>query len=69
MPKQNLLSPEFGTKVQRQVPLILEIPEFPFNTVQDGWKKAPMPKPSRRFDRTPICDRQTQTDGQTHGHG
>jgi len=27
--------------------LILEIPDFSFNTVYDIWKEAPMPKPAR----------------------
>jgi len=30
---RNFLSPEFRTKFQREVPLFLEIIEFPFNTV------------------------------------
>jgi len=34
MPNQNFLSPEFGTKLQREVPLFSKIPEFPFNTVE-----------------------------------
>jgi len=33
--KQNSLSPEFGTKFEREVSLFLEISKFPFNTVQD----------------------------------
>ena len=33
MPWRNFLSPEFKTKFQREVPLFLEITEFPFNTV------------------------------------
>ena len=33
MPKQSIQSPEFGTKFQREVPLYLEIHEFPFNIV------------------------------------
>jgi len=33
MPWRNFLSPEFTTKFQREVPLFLEITEFPFNTV------------------------------------
>ena len=32
MPWRNFLSPEFRTKFQREVPLFLEITEFPFNT-------------------------------------
>jgi len=29
LPRQNFLSLEFGTKFQREVPLFLEVPEFP----------------------------------------
>ena len=42
----HLISPEFRTKFQRKVPLFLEKTEFLFNTVEDGWKEAHMPKPS-----------------------
>ena len=31
---------------RREVPLFLEVTEFPFNTVKDGWKEAHMPKTS-----------------------
>ena len=34
-------------KFQREVPLFSEIPEFPFNTVQNGWKEAHTPKTSK----------------------
>jgi len=72
MPKQNFPSPEFGTKFQRKVPLFVEIPEFPFNSVYGGWKEAPrwMEESSHArnqldsfscSDRTPTCDRQTDT--------
>ena len=37
----HLISPEFRTKFQREVPLFLEIDKFSFN-----WKEAHMPKPS-----------------------
>jgi len=61
--------PDFRTKFQREVPLLLEITEFPFNTVYIG----PVEKSSHaktqldsfiRFSRTPTCDGQTdrQTD-------
>ena len=46
MPWRNFLSPDFRIKFQREVPLFLEITEFPFNTVQDRWKEAHMPKTS-----------------------
>ena len=65
MPWRFFLSPEFRTKFQREVPLFLEITEFPFNTVGGSWwKEAHMQKKQldsfNRFDRTPTCDR--------HGH-
>jgi len=40
MPKQNFLTLEFWTKFQHVVPLILKVPELPFNTVYDRWKEA-----------------------------
>ena len=66
IPKQNILSPEFGTKFHREVPLFLEIPEFSFNTVQDEWKEAPVPKTSSirssvLIELRPVTDRQTDT--------
>ena len=30
---RNFLSPEFGAKFQREVPLFLKVPKFPYNTV------------------------------------
>jgi len=42
MPRRKFLSPEFGTKFQREVLLFLDIHEFP-KTV---WKEASTPKPS-----------------------
>ena len=39
-----IISPEFGTKSQREVPLFLELPEFPYNAMQDKSKEASMPK-------------------------
>ena len=36
-------------KVPEGSALILEITEFPFNTVYDGWKEAHMPKKPARF--------------------
>ena len=41
-----LLSPELGTMFQKEVPLFLALAEFPYNTVWDRSKKAPMPKTS-----------------------
>ena len=43
MPWQIFLSPEFGAKFQREVPLILKVHEFPYNTVSN---EAPVPKTS-----------------------
>jgi len=46
-PKQNFLSPEFGTKFHREVH-IFEIPEFPFNAVyRMGGRELPCQKPAR----------------------
>jgi len=71
LPWRNFLSPEFGTKFQREVPSFLEILKFPYNTVRDSWKEASMPKQldsSARFDTMLACDRRTdeQTDRWTH---
>ena len=65
----NFLSPEFRTKFQREVSLFLEITEFLFNTVWDGWKEAHMPKTSSIRSTVSIehrlvsVDRRTDTDG------
>jgi len=64
MPKENFQSPEFGTKFQREVPLFLELTEFPFDTVQDGWKEAHMPKTSS-IRLTVLVELRLVTDGQT----
>ena len=58
-----------------EAPLILEIPEFPYNTVggrqlrgvYDEWKNVFIAQldSSISVDKTPICD--GQTDGQIHG--
>jgi len=53
---------KFGTKFQREVPLFLECIEFPVNAVQDGWKKAPVPKTSPirsavSIEHRPVTDR------------
>ena len=44
IPKQNVLSLEFGQKVQREVTLILGKAELPVSTVWNGWKEASAPK-------------------------
>jgi len=67
MPWRNFLSPEFRTKFQREVPLFLEITEFPFNTVYDGWKEAHMPKTSSIRPSVSI-EHRLMTDGQTDRH-
>ena len=62
MPWRNFLSPEFKTKFQREVPLFLEITEFPFNSVgpMEGNSHAKNQLYSFiRFDRTPTCDGRT----------
>ena len=69
MPKQNFLSPEFGTKFQREVHLFLDLSEFPFNTVWDGWKEAPIAKTSSILLSVSTQLRLvTDTDGQTDRH-
>jgi len=65
MPWQNFLSPEFWTNFQREVPLFLEITEFPFNTVLNRWKKAHMPKTNSirstvSIENRLVTDRQTE---------
>ena len=65
---QSFLSPEFGTELQREVPLFLYIPEFPYNTVCDRSKEAHMPQtssicPSISIEHRLVTDRQTQTQG------
>jgi len=67
MLKLNFLSPEFGTKFQTEVPLFLEIPEFPFNTVYHMWKEAAIPKISPYRSAVSI-EHRFVTDGHTLGH-
>ena len=61
-------SPEFGTNIlifcHWPVLLFLEIPEFPFNTVKDRWKEAPVPKTSSIHSAVSKKHRLV-TDGQT----
>jgi len=52
-----------------EVPLFMEITEFPFNTVQDGWKEAHMPKPALSIRSAVLVELRLVTDGQTQGHG
>jgi len=44
---RNFPSPEYGTKFEMEVPLFLEIREFLYRTVEDGWKEASVPKTAR----------------------
>ena len=39
-------NPESGIKLHGEVPLFLEVPEFPYNTVLGMSKEAPVPKTS-----------------------
>ena len=64
-------SPEFGTKCQREVPLFFLDIRISFQYSVDGkklscQKPARFVQPFRRFDKTPTCDRQTQTDRHRH---
>jgi len=66
------LSPVFGTKLRREVPLFLEIPEFSYNTLyRISGKKLPRQNPARlvassRFDTVRLM-KDRQTDGRTDG--
>jgi len=60
------LGPEFGTKFQREVPLFLEMPEFPYNTVYDIWKKVSVLKTSSILPVVSVQYRLV-TDGRTDG--
>jgi len=59
---RNFQSPEFRTKFQREVPLFLEITEFLFNAVYDGWKEAHTPKPSSILSAV-LIEHRLVTDG------
>jgi len=37
---QSLVNPEFVTMFQREIPLLLEILEFSFNTMWNRWNEA-----------------------------
>ena len=68
MPWRNFLSPDFRTKFQREVPLFLEITEFPLNTMYGGWKEAQMSKTSSIRSSVSI-EHRLVTDGRTQAHG
>ena len=46
------------------MPLFLEITEFPYNTVHDGWKEAHMPKTSP-IRSAVLVELRLVTDGRT----
>jgi len=56
--------PEFGTKFQREVRLFLEMPEFPYTTLYDVWKKVSVLKTSSILPVVSIQYRLV-TDGRT----
>jgi len=60
------LGHEFGTKFQGGVPLFLETPEFPYNTVYDIWKKVSVLKTSSILPVVSVQYRLV-TDGRTDG--
>ena len=67
MPWRNFLSPEFGAKFQREVPLFLKAP-INFLTIEcrTGRRKLPCNKtsaicPSISIENRPVTDRQTDT--------
>jgi len=69
LPSRNFLSSEFGTKLQRKVPLFLEVPEFSYITVQDRLKETAIPTTSSIRSSVSIklqlvsdTDRQTDTE-------
>jgi len=70
---RNFLLPGFTTKVQREVPVFLEIPDFPHNAALKG-RKLPCQTRSLRLTvsiELPLAtDAETgkQTDRQTQGH-
>jgi len=62
---QNFLSSAFWTKSRSEVPLFLELPEFPYNTVKYRWKEASMPKISSIHSAI-LVQHQLVTDRHTH---
>jgi len=55
MPKTSLINSKF----QWEVPLVLKVPEFPYNTVYGMWKEAPRPKKPGLFNRVDSWWRST----------
>jgi len=60
-------SPEFRKKFQREVPLFLEVSNFPSDTVWDRWKEAAKPQTSSicsavSKEHRLVTDRHRQTD-------
>jgi len=69
MPKKNFSKSGVWSKVSEESALIFEEPEFPFNTVWDRWKEAPVPKTSSIHSAFSIELRLvTDTDRQTDRH-
>ena len=65
MPWRNFLSPEFKTKFQREVPLFLDITEFPFNRVyRTGGRKLICQNPARfvSIEHRLVTDGHRRTD-------
>ena len=68
LPWRNFFRPEFGTKFPREVLLLLEILEFPYNTVWDRWKEASTQNPARFVQLFRYNIGLCQTDGRTDRH-
>jgi len=47
LPPRTFLSPEFGIKIEREVPLLLEIPNFLITQCRIGGRKPPCQNPAR----------------------
>ena len=60
-PWRNFLSPAFGVKFQREVPLFFEMSEFPYKQLRIGQRKLTKNQlcPSSRFGTMPACDGRT----------
>ena len=61
------LSTEFGTKLQRAVPLLSGMSKCLYNTVWDRWKEASVPKPARFVQSFRYNTSLWRTDGRTDG--
>ena len=65
LPWRNFPEYRVRDKVQREVPLFLEIPEFPYNTLVYRWQEAPVPITSSIRSVYRHKYRQTHTLGHT----